>query len=670
MVRNEHYKWTTYSMGPHSKRVNSTLYDSSLKPANQTTCKSKSTHTQKGQRITSSSHRRKILKFTSQNPSSMNFFTGIPPIVLLIALLLLLDIEPSPVVAEDDVKCLQGVQRSIEDPRSEFSTWNFSNSTRGFICTFSGVTCWNDLENRLISLTLQNFGLAGTIPSDLQFCESLQNLDLSGNKLTGSIPSEICSWLPYMVTLDLSNNEFTGEIPAALGNCSFLNTIILSDNKLSGSIPAQFSNLGRLNKFSVANNDLSGSIPASLSNFDSSDFDGNNGLCGKPLTKCGSLSKKNLTIIIAAGVFGAVGSLLLGFGLWWWCSTRSNRKRRNGVDRDDDSSSWADRLRPYKLVQVSLFQKPLVKVKLVDLMIATNNFSRTNVIISTKTGTTYRADLSDGSTLAIKRLNTCKLQERQFRVEMNNLGQLRHPNLTPLLGYCIAEDEKLLVYKYMSNGTLSSALHKNGNLLDWDTRFRIAASAARGLAWLHHGCRPAILLQDFSSGSIFLDEDYDARIVDFGLATLLNSSSDQSNEIGFAKGDLGEHSSTIVASAKGDTYGFGVVLMELATGQKPLKPAAAGEGFKGDLVNWVNQLSSSGRIEDAIDRNLYGTGHDDEIIQVLRIAGNCVAPQPQSRWSMYRVSEALTSIAKEPGVSQHYDEFPLLFGINDLDETV
>ncbi|KAJ0812804.1 putative protein kinase RLK-Pelle-LRR-Xa family [Helianthus annuus] len=588
--------------------------------------------------------------------------------VFTTTLLLLLCINPLSITAEDDVKCLRGVQRSLDDPQTELSTWNFSNSTRGFICSFSGVTCWNDQENRLISLTLRDFRLAGSIPSDLQFCESLQNLDLSGNNLSGSIPSGICSWLPYLVRLDLSNNGFTGEIPASLGNCSFLNTVVLSGNKLTGGIPAEISNLGRLSMFSVADNDLSGSIPSSLSKFDSSDFDGNRGLCGKPVGKCGGLSKKSLTIIVAAGVVGAVGSLLLGFGMWWWCY--ANRKR-SGVGGDDESNSWADKVRAYKLVQVSLFQKPLVKVRLVDLMIATNNFSRENFIVSTQTGTTYRADLSDGSTLAIKRLNVCKLHERQFRVEMNKLGQLRHPNLTPLLGYCIAEDEKLLVYKYMSNGTLSSVLHKNGNLLDWPTRFRIAVSAARGLAWLHHGCRPAILLQHVSSDVIFLDEDYDARIVDFGLARLLTSSSDEPNdEINFYNGSSGEYSSGNVASAKGDTYGFGVVLMELATGQNPLKPIAAEEGFKGNLVNWVNRLSTSGRIADAIDKNLYGIGHDDEIIQVLRIAGNCVASQPQSRWSMYRVSKALNNIAQEPGVSQHYDEFPLLFDLKETDDNV
>nr|GEU82414.1 inactive LRR receptor-like serine/threonine-protein kinase BIR2 [Tanacetum cinerariifolium] len=541
---------------------------------------------------------------------------------LIILLTLLLPLLSPLVNGEDDVQCLRGVKSSLNDPQQSLAAWSFGNTTSGYICDFNGVTCWNGQENRLITLSLRGFGLGGGVPRDLRYCESLQNLDLSGNKLTGSIPNDLCVWLPYLVTLDLSDNELTGAIPDSLGNCTFLNSVVLSGNKLSGSIPNRLTNLGRLTKFSVANNELSGSIPSGLGTFGKENFEGNSGLCGAPLRKCGSLSKKSLAIIVAAGVFGAIGSLLLGFGLWWWC-VKKGKGKRSGVDRDDDSSSWADRLRGYKLVQVSLFQKPLVKVKLVDLMIATNGFGRESVIVGTKSGTMYRAVLSDGSALAVKRLNKCKLHEKQFRLEMNRLGQLRHPNLTPLLGYCVVEEEKLLVYKYMSNGTLSSALHKDGESLDWPTRFRIAVSAAKGLAWLHHGCRPAILLQNVSSDAIFLDDDYNARLVDFGLARLLTSPHDQPNESSYANGGVGEfgyvapeYSSTLVASTKGDTYGFGVVLMELATGQKPHNVTTFEEGFK----------------------------------------GNCVASQPRARWSMYRVSEALSSVAQELGGSQHYDE--------------
>ncbi|KAM0039602.1 putative protein kinase RLK-Pelle-LRR-Xa family [Helianthus debilis subsp. tardiflorus] len=592
---------------------------------------------------------------TSPHPSRCTF--TLPTLITFTFTLLLLLTPPPPAAAEDDVNCLRGLLRSLHNPDQSLSSWNFNNNTAGFICQFNYVGCWNDQENRVISLKPADLGLAGTFPSDIRFCKNLQTLDLSGNNITGEIPSELCTWLPYLVDINLSGNRFTGQIPSGFGDCAFLNSVDLSNNRLSGNIPVQLSNLTRLKTFSVENNDLSGPIPSSLSNFDSSSFDGNKGLCGKPVGSCGGLSKRNLTIIIAAGVFGAAASVLIGIGVWWWCVSRSKRKR-SGIVGGDDSSSWTDRLRSHKLVQVSLFQKPLVKVRLVDLMIATNNFSEESVIVSTQTGTMFKAVLRDGSALAVKRLSACSLHERVFQAEMNALGQIRHPNLTPLLGYCVVEDEKLLVYKYMSNGTLSSLLSKQSSSLDWPTRFRIGLGASRGLAWLHHGCQPAIPHQNISSNAIFVDEDYDARIVDFGLARLMNSSSCNPNESVYV---APEHSSTMVPSLKGDTYSFGVVLLELATGQKPNVVTAGKEGYKGNLVDWVNQLSSLGQIENAIDKNIRGTGHDEKIIRVVKIAGNCITTQPEARWSMYQVYEALKSMAEEVGLSEHHDEFPLVF---------
>ncbi|XP_062009994.1 inactive LRR receptor-like serine/threonine-protein kinase BIR2 [Rosa rugosa] len=566
-------------------------------------------------------------------------------------------------IVEDDVKCLKGLKAAFKDPDGKLASWDFNNASVGFICHFVGVSCWNDRENRIYNLELRDMSLSGTIPKSIEYCISLQNLDLAGNQLTGAIPNDLCAWLPYMVTLDLSGNGFTGPIPADLQKCTFLNGLILSDNKLTGGVPYEFSSFTRLKKFSVANNQLSGAIPQFFQRFDKADFAGNSGLCGGPLNKCGGLSKKNLAIIIAAGVFGAAASLLLALGLWWWYHLRLNKRRKGGfgVGRED----WAERLRAHRLVQVSLFQKPLVKVKLADLMAATNNFSQENVIISTRTGTTYKALLPDGSALAIKRLSTCKLGEKQFRLEMNRLGQLRHPNLAPLLGFCVVEEEKLLVYKYLSNGTLYSLLHGSGPGLDWPTRYRIGLGAARGLAWLHHGCQPPIIHQNICSNVILLDEDFDARIMDFGLAKLMTSDSHESS---FVNGDLGElgyiapeYPSTMVASLKGDVYGFGIVLLELVTGQKPLEVGTAEEGFKGNVVDWVNQLSSSGRNKDAIDKDISGKGHDDEILQFLKIACNCVVSRPKDRWSMYQVYHSLKSMRRDHSFSEQDDEFPLIF---------
>ncbi|KAI9120760.1 hypothetical protein K1719_007793 [Acacia pycnantha] len=569
--------------------------------------------------------------------------------------------------AEDDLQCLKGIKSSFSDPQGKLASWRFDNSTAGFICTFVGVTCWNPQENRVLNLELRDMKLSGQVPESLKYCgRSLQKLDLGSNDVSGTIPSQICDWLPFLVTLDLSDNHLSGQIPPTLGNCTYLNTLILSNNQLSGAVPFQIGSLARLRTFSVANNHLTGTIPSYLSGYDKEDFAGNSGLCGGPLgSKCGGLSKKNLAIIIAAGIFGAAASLLLAFGLWWWYHLRLARKKRGfGVGTSDD---WAARLRGHRLVQVTLFQKPLVKVKLGDLMAATNNFNSKNIIMSSRTGTTYKADLPDGSTLAVKRLSTCKMGEKQFRIEMSRLGQVRHPNLAPLLGFCVVEEEILLVYKHMSNGTLSSLLHKDGtgSELDWPMRFRIGFGAARGLAYLHHGCHPPIRHQNICSNVIVVDEDFDARLMDFGLARLMTS---DSNDSSFVSGDLGElgyvapeYPSTLVASLKGDVYGFGVVLLELVTGLKPLEVGNGEEEFKGNLVDWVNMFSSSGGAKDCIDRVICGRGHDEEILQVLKIACNCVVSRPKDRWSMYQVYHSLKSLSKDYNFSEHDDEFPLIF---------
>ncbi|GKV08627.1 hypothetical protein SLEP1_g20231 [Rubroshorea leprosula] len=578
-------------------------------------------------------------------------------------------------IVEDDVKCLKGLNNSLSDPEGKLSSWNFSNSTVGFICHFVGVSCWNEQENRIYNLELRDMQLSGQVPDSLKYCRSLQTLDLSGNNLSGLIPADICSWVPYLVVLDLSNNEFWGPIPPGLSNCTYLNKLILSNNRLYGQIPYQLSSLGRLKTFSVANNKLTGTIPPFLDKYEAADFEGNDGLCGLPLGKCGGLSKKNLAIIIAAGVFGAAASLLLAFGVWWYYHLRELRRRKRGyaVGRGDDRG-WVERLSAHKLTQVSLFQKPLVKVKLTDLMAATNNFSAENILISTRTGTTYKAALPDGSALAIKRLKNCRLGEKQFRWEMNQLGQLRHPNLAPLLGFCLVEDEKLLVYKNMANGTLYSLLHGSGEKLDWPTRFSIGLGAARGLAWLHHGSQPPLLHQNICSNLILVDEDFDAKIMDFGLARLmLPSDPDESSYVNGELGEFGyiapEYSSTMVASLKGDAYGLGVVLLELVTGQKPLEVETSEEGFKGNLVHWVNHLSGSNRIKDAIDKAISGKGHDEDILQFLKIALSCVVSRPKDRWSMFQVYQSLKNMVADHGPLDELDEFPLIFGTQGTEST-
>ncbi|URD86445.1 CAAX protease self-immunity [Musa troglodytarum] len=486
--------------------------------------------------------------------------------------------------AEDDVRCLTGVKTSLD--RGHTLSWNFSNATVGFVCSFVGVSCWNLQENRVLALNLKAMSLAGSVPSDLQYCSAATILDLSSNAISGPIPNELCSWLPYLVTLDLSNNNLTGGIPPTLSNCNFLNTLVLAGNQLRGTIPATLARLNRLSSLDLSSNQLYGSIPPPLGDkFDANSFDGNDGLCGHPVSsRCGrSHTRTNLIIIVAAGVFGAAASLTLAYVVWR-CWSPSGKRAAAGR-RGEDGGWWAERLRTAhnRLVPVSLFQKPIVKVKLADLMTATADFHPNNIIVagSPRTGTSYKAVLPDGSALTVKRLRSCPLPEKQFRAEMGRIGPLRHPNLAPLLGFCIVEDERLLVYKHMPNGALFSALESVDDALDWPARVRIGIGAARGLAWLHHGFQIPFLHQNLSSKAILLDEDNEARITDFG--------------------------------------------------------------------------------------SLGGKGDDDEIIQVLKIASGCVVAQLKERPSMYKVFQALKTVGEQYNISEQFDEFPLVYGKDELD---
>ncbi|WVZ86181.1 hypothetical protein U9M48_033009 [Paspalum notatum var. saurae] len=625
-----------------------------------------------------------------------------PPnlLVLLPLLFLLLAAPAAPQPApgsgatpqEDDLRCLRGVRNDLVDPDGHLSSWDFKNTSGGSVCQYSGVSCWNPQESRVIALSLSGFGLQGTLPSDLQYCRAATTLDLSQNALDGQIPPALCDWLPFLVNLDLSSNKLTGPIPAELANCRFLNSLKLSGNALTGQIPASLARLDRLKSLDLSENRLDGQIPPQLGDsFPKEDFAGNSGLCGRPLSsRCGhGLGSAGLGIVIAAGVFGAAASLLLAY-FFWRCTgkTKGGRRRhkRGGSDSGgaavEDGSWWAERLRAAhnRLAPVSLFQKPIVKVKLADLMAATQDFSTSHIVIagSSRAGTAYRAVLRDGSALTVKRLHSCPLSEKAFRAEMGRIGQLRHPNIVPLLGFCVVEDERLLVYKHMESGALSSVMKKPGEApLDWATRLRIAVGAARGIAWLHHGFQVPQIHQNLSSSAVLLDEDYEARITDVGLTKLVRMAPGEGGDTSpFLNGDFGEYgyvapeyASNPVGSMKGDAYAFGVILFELVSGQEAAAVVTdvTGEGFKGTLVDWVNQLKASGRIGDAVDKQLRGKGHEAEIEEFLKIAFACTHPRGKDRYSMYRAYHSLKSIGAGRDVSEQFDEFPLTYNKDDSD---
>ncbi|QHO51828.1 probably inactive leucine-rich repeat receptor-like protein kinase At5g48380 isoform X1 [Arachis hypogaea] len=201
---------------------------------------------------------------------------------------------------DTDIFCLKSIKGSLEDPYNYLQSWTFNDKTEGFICKFIGVECWHPDENRVLNLNLSNMGLKGQFPRAIRNCSSLTGLDLSINKLSGTIPADISSLLTYVVTLDLSSNEFSGTIPKSLANCTYLNILKLDSNRLTGQIPGQFASLGRLKTFNVTNNLLSGRVPNFNYTKVRASYGNNRGLCGGPnLRPCQAQPSKSNTAVIA-----------------------------------------------------------------------------------------------------------------------------------------------------------------------------------------------------------------------------------------------------------------------------------------------------------------------------------------------------------------------------------
>ncbi|XP_044365907.1 probable leucine-rich repeat receptor-like protein kinase At1g68400 [Triticum aestivum] len=241
-------------------------------------------------------------------------------------------------------------------------------------------------------------------------------------------------------------------------------------------------------------------------------------------------------------------------------------------------------------------------------------------------GTAYKAVLDDGSVVAVKRLRdaapAAASTKKDFERHMVVLGHLRHPNVVPLNAYYYARDEKLLVYKFMPNGSLFSLLHGNRGLdrtlLDWAARMRIAVGAARGLAYIHHaswrgGMTPKLVHDNFKSTNILLDGSGEARLADCGLAQL-GTSSPAASSTGYHALEAPAPASRPWASQKGDVYALGVVLLELLMGWCPGSELPNG-GVVAELPRWVQSVVREEWTSEVFDLELMkDKGIEEEMV--------------------------------------------------------
>ncbi|XP_007046368.2 PREDICTED: proline-rich receptor-like protein kinase PERK9 isoform X1 [Theobroma cacao] len=287
-----------------------------------------------------------------------------------------------------------------------------------------------------------------------------------------------------------------------------------------------------------------------------------------------------------------------------------------------------------------------------ELAKATNGFSEQNLLGEGGFGAVYKGFLLDGREVAVKQLKIGGGQgEREFKAEVEIISRIHHRHLVSLVGYCISENRRLLIYEYVPNNTLYFHLHAGEGrpVLDWATRVKIAAGAARGIAYLHEDCHPRIIHRDIKSSNILLDNNFEARVSDFGLAKLaLDANTHVTTRVMGTFGYMApEYASSGKLTEKSDVFSFGVVLLELITGRKPVDASQP----LGDesLVEWarplLNHALDSEEFDGLSDPKLGRNYVESEMFRMIEAAAACVRHSAAKRPRMGQVVRAFDSLA-------------------------
>ncbi|KAK2657494.1 hypothetical protein Ddye_010546 [Dipteronia dyeriana] len=280
-----------------------------------------------------------------------------------------------------------------------------------------------------------------------------------------------------------------------------------------------------------------------------------------------------------------------------------------------------------------------------ELELATNGFADENVIGEGGYGIVYYGLLEDNSKVAVKNLlNNRGQAEREFKVEVEAIGRVRHKNLVRLLGYCAEGAHRMLVYEYVNNGNLEQWLHGDvgpRSPLTWEIRMNIILGTARGLAYLHEGLEPKVVHRDIKSSNILLDKQWNSKVSDFGLAKLLES--ENSYITTRVMGTFGyvapEYASTGMLNEKSDIYGFGILIMEVISGRNPVDYSRPSEEV--NLVDWLKKMVSERNPEGVLDPKLPEKPASRLLKRVLLVALRCVDPNAQKRPKMGHIIHML-----------------------------
>lgn len=572
----------------------------------------------------------------------------------------------------------------------------------------TGAVSWAALANlsALAALDLSGNALQGAIPGGFWRAPSLRAVDISGNQLGGALRVEPN---PRLESLNVSGNRFTGvagvdglagldtldvssnrirAVPQGLRRLTRVSRLDLSGNAMQGRFPGDLPPLGGVRFLNVSYNNFSGVVDAaSVKKFGRSAFvhAGNASLvfsehstgrrrppprgrsrkkdAGRTERRTARRRRNHLSVVAVAVVCGVVSvAVLLCLVGCVACGMLRSRKN-GGKEAKKEKVQWGEKDEDEEVVVVAaakgasaapvvLFERPLTELTLADLAAATSGFGRESQLAERggRSGAAYRAVLPgdlhvvvrvvEGAMAGVGEDDNPAAAATAFR----DLARLRHPNILPLLGYCIAGKEKLLLYEYMEKGDLHRWLHElpagrpdmddtggdiweaaedKRSISDWPTRHRIALGIARGLAFLHQGWAGsgrAVVHGHLVPTNILLGDDLEPRISDFG------------------------HPSD--ATPEGDVYSFGVLVLELVTGQARWDEAS---------VSWARGIIRDQKGLDIVDPRVRdeaaGPEAEREMVECLRVGYLCTAHSPDKRPTMQQVVGVLKDIRAAPAAS-------------------
>ncbi|XP_028806577.1 putative leucine-rich repeat receptor-like serine/threonine-protein kinase At2g19230, partial [Neltuma alba] len=430
------------------------------------------------------------------------------------------------------------------------------------------------------------------IPSNLRWeglgCSADNNsriisLNLSLSKLTGQIAPSFAN-LQNLESLDLSNNELIGQLPEFLADLPNLKVLNLTGNKLTGSIPKALREKADL-QLSVSSNP---------------------GLCQK-----NSCKEHKFVIPLIASIAVLVLIIILSLIIW-----RLRKKRQ---------------VLSIKSQKMGILKQSSREFSYLQVLRITNNFK--TIIGEGGFGKVYLGTLEDDTQVAVKLLSPSSKQGyKEFESEVQLLAVIHHRNLVSLVGYCHENDIKALIYEYMDNGDLGQLLsEKNSNVLKWNERLQVANDAAKGLEYLHNGCKNPIIHRDLKPSNILLNKYKLAKIADFGLSRAFTNERDShlSTQPAGTPGYIDpEFQRSGNLNKKSDIYSFGMILLQLITGHPPIKKGPENVSF---ILDWVHPKIECGDIEGIVDPTLAGEFGVTSAWKAVEVAMACILPTPTLR---------------------------------------